>query len=210
MKKRVKECLFCHSKRVYQKSLSQFQCVTCKRSWSEKKFERECSIIDAFIANKSALTCAKTLNLNYATIKRIYTRLRLLISQFSQNTYLSQVEPFDEYDEHYFLPQSKRYTNTHEESAVGILGMTYGTNVVTLLLPEHLKQDNNHLHRLTHVKAFDHTLGKFWVYFEAWISHFKGVKKENLIYYLKEAEFKFNHSKEEQKEIILRLWLENM
>ncbi len=42
------------------------------------------------------------------------------------------------------------------------------------------------------------------------MASFKGVRKENLVYYLKEAEFKFNYSKEEQRSILTDLWRQNM
>ena len=63
---------------------------------------------------------------------------------------------------------------------------------------------------MVHITSFKHRLEEFWNFFETFMAHFKGVKKENLVYYLKEAEFKFNYSKHEQKEILMRLWKQNM
>ena len=48
-------------------------------------------------------------------------------------------------------------------------------------------------------------LSDFWHFLENWLDHFKGVKKENFIYYLKEAEFKFNYDKEEQRMILQKM-----
>ena len=42
--------------------------------------------------------------------------------------------------------------------------------------------------------------------FEENIKKYRGIDKENFIYYLKEFEFKFNYSKEEQKDILYSLY----
>ena len=108
--------------------------------------------------------------------------------------------------------------------------MFYEPNLIyTLLLPDQLSSVKRLLehdaidtieyeeyarylqrHKVIHVEQFEHRLSQFWDYFERFMCHFKGIKKENIIYYLKEAEFKFNYSKENQKKIILDYWKKNM
>jgi transposase-like protein len=45
-------------------------------------------------------------------------------------------------------------------------------------------------------------INDFWNFLETYLRKYKGVKSENFIYYLKEAEFKFNYTQEEQREIL--------
>jgi len=225
----MKQCPFCNASKLYTKSPTQLRCVTCKRTWSVSKYQRETNIIDAFLENQTIEQCSKNLNLNYLTIKKIYYKLRLLVCNHAQECYLNQPKTFSEYDEFYYLPYSKQKNARFFLDAVGIFGMVYESWVYTLLLPDQLtpfkrlmedestrQEDNeayarylNH-HKMTHVKSFEHRLGLFWSYFETFMRPFKGVKKENLFYYLKEAEFKFNYTKERQKEILICLWRENM
>lgn len=221
----MKKCIFCGSSHLYTKSATQVKCVTCKRSWSKAKYERECTLIDAFLANQTALECSKIHALNYITVKHMYHKMRLLLATYAQEIYSQQTQTFHEYDEFYYLPFVKKKSSHHMLDAVGIFGMLYPKEwVYTLLLPdqftplkrlmEHEETDPDtqsyvrylQHHKVTYVTRFEHRLGEFWNYFEAFMRPFKGVKKENLIYYLKEAEFKFNYSKKEQKEILMQLW----
>ncbi len=225
----MKQCIFCNASKLYVKSETQRYCVTCKRSWSVLKVQRDDQIIDAFLENLTIAECSKKLSLNYITIKKIYQKIRLLLCNYSQECYLGQPHTFSEYDEFYYLPHTKQKNARFFLDAVGIFGMVYESWIYTLLLPDQftpfkrlmvdenaLEVDNeayarylNH-HKVTHVKSFEHRLGAFWDYFETFMCAFKGVKKENLFYYLKEAEFKFNYTKERQNEILLTLWRENM
>ena len=61
---------------------------------------------------------------------------------------------------------------------------------------------------MVHYEKFDSKIIRFWVFLEKKLLHFKGINRENFAYYLKEYEFKFNHKKEEQKEILWKLWID--
>ena len=50
------------------------------------------------------------------------------------------------------------------------------------------------------------TITAFWDFFEATITRYKGVKTDNFVYYLKEAEFKFNYAETEQFRLLSALW----
>ena len=103
--------------------------------------------------------------------------------------------------------------------------MIYHDLVYTLLLPDqfshiknaqkdikitYMKEYAKHLNRykIMHFEKFDSRLIRFWIFLEENLLHFKGVSRENFIYYLKEYEFKFNYTKEEQKKILWKEWLE--
>lgn len=222
-------CIFCASTKLYTVSTTQFKCSTCKRKFSHKKHLQELTILEFFLQNKSAKECSDTLKINYITVKRVYTKVRILIINYAEQSYLNDEKNFSQYDEYYFLPEHKRGNIKYLFDAIGILGMGYGEFIYTLLLPDqfsHLKnfsQDEVNAslyqeqyakylsqHKVAHYEAFENRLGQFWTFLETFMLHFKGVSKIKFIYYLKEAEFKFNHTKEVQKSILLRLWSENM
>ena len=217
MKTEEKSCIFCGATKLYKVSSTQYRCVTCKRTFSHAKQDKERHIIDSFIANHSAHACAKRLGLNYLTVTKTYQKLRLLLIEHSEALYEAQTQTFSQYDEYYFLPTCKRGKPKYLFDSIGILGMLYDKRIHTLLLPNqfaHLKNLEEtsieketyarylNQHKVAHYESFDNALVDFWQFLENWMDHFKGVKKENFIYYLKEAEFKFNYTHEEQRQIL--------
>jgi len=220
MKSEDKTCIFCGQTKLYEVSATQYRCVTCKRTFSHAKQTKEMAIIDAFIANESAYECATHLKLNYLTVTKTYHTLRLMLLSHLETLYAEQTQTFSQYDEYYYLPTCKRGKPKHLFDAIGILGMLYDKRIHTLLLPDqfaHLKnlEENSieketyarylNQHKVAHYESFENALLDFWNFLENWLDHFKGVKKENFIYYLKEAEFKFNYDKEEQKQILRKM-----
>ncbi|MDD2382559.1 MAG: hypothetical protein PHN18_00060 [Sulfurospirillaceae bacterium] len=220
MKTYQKKCIFCGHTKLYKVSSTQFRCVTCKRTFSYEKHAQELKILEYFINNTSAYECATLLGLNYLTIAKKYHKLRLLLMEHSETLYTEQIDTFSQYDEYYFLPTCKRGNPKYLFDAIGILGMLYGKRIHTLLLPDqfaHLKNlDEDAIeketyarylnqHKVAHYESFDNALVDFWQFLEGWMNHFKGIQKENFIYYLKEAEFKFNYDKEEQRFILKRM-----
>lgn len=217
MKTEQKQCIFCGQTKLYEVSSTQYRCISCKRTFSHAKQATEMQILNAFIANQSAHECATHLQLNYLTVSKTYHKLRLLLIEHSEALYAEQTNTFSQYDEYYFLPTYKRGKPKYLFDAIGILGMLYGKRIHTLLLPDqfaHLKnlEDTSieketyarylNQHKVAHYESFDNALVDFWHFLENWLDHFKGIKKENFIYYLKEAEFKFNYNKEEQHAIL--------
>lgn len=217
MKNNRPTCIFCAETKLYKVSATQYRCVTCKRTFSHEKHTQRLRIIEAFIADQSAHECANRLKLHYQTVAKTYQTLRLLIIKHLETLYKEQSDSFSQYDEYYFLPTCKRGNPNHLFDAIGILGMLYGKRVYTLLLPDqfaHLKnlEENSieketyvrylNQHKLAHYENFENELIDFWRFLESWLEHFKGIKKEHFIYYLKEAEFKFNYTNDEQRSIL--------
>ena len=216
-------CPYCGSKRLYIVTQTSRKCSTCKRKYSLQKLEKDSIIMDCFCKDMSANECAKSLHVNYKSVKDRYMDFRKLALLHVENIYSKNHAEFSEYDEYYFLPKNKRGKVKYLFEAVGILGMVYNDFIYTLLLPDqfsHIRNENDemkitymkeyakHLNRykIVHFEKFDSQLIRFWIFLEKKLQHFKGVSKENFIYYLKEYEFKFNYE-EEQKEILWKLWL---
>jgi len=217
-------CPYCSSKHLYVVTKTSLKCSTCKRKYSIKKLEKDSEIMDYFLRDKSANECSKSLLVSYKSVKDRYMDFRKLALQYTEDTYNKNRAEFSEYDEYYFLPQKKRGKIKYLFDAIGILGMVYGSSVYTLLLPDqffHLKNEKkdikisymkeyaNYLNRykIVHFEKFDSQIIRFWVFLEKKLLHFKGISRENFIYYLKEYEFKFNTPKDKQKEILWLLWI---
>ncbi len=222
MKKDI--CPYCDSKHLYIVTKTSLKCSTCKRKYSIKKLEKDSEIMDYFLKDKSANECSKSLQVSYKSVKYRYMDFRKLALQYTEDTYNKHRAEFSEYDEYYFLPQNKRGKIKYLFDAIGILGMVYGSFVYTLLLPDqfshlkyelrdvkisYMKEYANYLNRykIVHFEKFDSQIIRFWIFLEKKLLHFKGVSRENFIYYLKEYEFKFNTPKEKQKEILWTLWI---
>ena len=217
-------CPFCGSKRLYKVTQTSFKCSTCKRKYSQKKLEKDYNILDYFCKNISANECAKSLHVNYKGVKDRYMDFRKLALLYVEDIYSKTRTEFSEYDEYYFLPKNKRGQVKYIFEAIGILGMVYSNSIYTLLLPDqfshiknaqkdmkiaYMKEYAKHLNRykIVHFEKFDSKLIRFWIFLEEKLLHFKGISRENFIYYLKEYEFKFNHDTDKQKKILWRLWL---
>ena len=223
MKKEI--CPYCGSKRLYIVTQTSLKCSTCKRKYSLKKLEKDSVVMDYFCNDISANECSKSLHVNYKSIKDRYMDFRKLALLHTEKIYHKKEDEFSEYDEYYFLPQNKRGKVKYLFDAIGILGMVYRSSVYTLLLPDQFSHIKNakldikityikeyaqylNRHKIVHFEKFDSQIIRFWVFLEKKLLHFKGISKENFIYYLKEYEFKFNYTKKMQKEILWKLWIE--
>ena len=209
-------CPQCNATKHYTISATQYRCASCKHTWSHQKQKNDTLILEAFLDNHSARYASQRLSLNYATVQKRYEHYRLILSLESQKFYHLSTA-CEEYDEYYYLPSSKKRNAEHLFDAIGILGMLYQGKVHTLLLPDHFESLKNddvkaeekeayakflHQHKIAHLESFDSKLSHFWHVLENSLHRFKGISKANFIYYLKEVEFKFNYTKDEQRAIL--------
>lgn len=220
-------CLFCGSMNLYKVTSTSVKCSTCNKKYSIKKLETDSKVLECFCANINALTCSQNLGINYKSVKDRYTDFRALALLHVEKMHSQNHNGYSEYDEYYFLPQNKRGKVKYLFDAIGVFGMVYNETIYTLLLPDqfsHLKMEDFHnpdvklaylkeyskylnRHRINHYEKFDSLLLEFWVFLEKNLLHYKGISKENFMYYLKEFEFKFNYDVEEQKKILWSLWI---
>ena len=221
-------CPFCSSKQLYIVSKTTLKCSKCNKKYSAKKLEMDASCIEFFCNDISAKECSLTLHVNYKTIQDRYMDFRKLILLYIEKEYKNQHTMFTEYDEYYFLPKNKRGKVKYLFESIGILGQIYDETVYTILLPDqfshlrkesilnpdinfaYLKEYSKYLNRykIVHYEKFDSKIIRFWVFLEEKLLHFKGISRDNFAYYLKEYEFKFNHSLYEQKKTLWKLWID--
>ncbi len=223
-----KLCPFCGSKLLYIISETSLKCSTCKKKYSTKKLEIDSKCIEFFCNDISVKKCAQSLEVNYKTIQDRYMDFRKLILLHVEDEYQSSHTMFTEYDEYYFLPKNKRGKVKYLFESIGILGQIYDKTVYTILLPDqfshlrkeaffnpeikfaYLKEYSKFLNRykIVHYEEFDSKIIRFWVFLEKKLLHFKGISRDNFAFYLKEYEFKFNYTQEEQQNILWKLWID--
>lgn len=212
-------CIFCASVNLYIISPTQYRCAKCKRTFSAKKLEQEKQILNAFLENESMHQCSQNLKINYNTVKKSYKKFRIIIMNYIERSYTFQKNSFSQYDEYYYLPHTKKKNYNYFFDSIGILGMAYEKKIYTLLLPDqfsHLKHLSRDLidmhyyarylsnHKMAFFDSFDNIINHFWEFLDTFMLHFKGVNKVNFVYYLKEAEFKFNYTVAQQRSILLQ------
>jgi transposase-like protein len=56
--------------------------------------------------------------------------------------------------------------------------------------------------KIAKLQKSQNTITAFWEFFEKFITRYKGVSQENFIYYLKEAEWRFNYEEREQEALL--------
>lgn len=212
-------CPYCNHSVTYKLKTSQEKCSKCKRKFSAKKIELEKNIIELFCDNQNINKTAKSLKLNYTTVQKRFINYREYISFYLEEQYL-QYET-TQYDEYVYLPKSKKKIKDNIFEAQNFLTFCYDENkVYNLLMPnlnrykEQFKTDNlegvyfkefSHFmmfNKIAKIKNKNNPIVEFWNFFENAILQYKGIESEKFFYYLKECEFKFNYTKEEQKEIL--------
>ncbi|MFA7084432.1 MAG: transposase [Arcobacteraceae bacterium] len=204
----MNKCIFCHGKHLYILSNGYIKCASCKKKFSLKKQQTQEKIIAAFCNNINAYQCHIQLGLNYVTIHKKYAQLREFIVQYLDTLHKQQKSNSKEYDEYLYLKNKNIY------KAQNFLTFAYENKIYNLMLPSLQKfrtyyESNKELskflflNKIAKLQSKSSRINEFWDFLELFLKKFKGVDANNFIYYLKEAEFKFNHSFEEQKKILI-------
>ena len=218
MLKSFMNCPYCNHNIIYTLNTTQKKCAKCLRKFSEKKILLEHKIIDLFCQNLTINECVKTYNINYVTIKKRYEKYRQYIATYLENQY--QDKHIIEYDEYIYLEKSKKKVKENIFDAINFMTFNYEYKVYNLLMPNLHKYKNQFLddgidenyfkefskfmmlNKISKIQKRENIITNFWIYFEEAILKYKGIDKENFFYYLKEIEFKFNYTTEEQKNIL--------
>jgi DNA-directed RNA polymerase subunit RPC12/RpoP len=213
------KCPYCNHNVSYKLKTSQEKCSKCKRKFSPKRILLEKKISESFCEDKSINETAKSLKLNYITVQKRFTHYRKLISSYLEEQYA--LYETTQYDEYVYLPKSKKKIKENIFEAQNFLTFCYDTNkVYNLLMPNLSRYKEQYLsdnleevyfkefsrfmmfNKITKTEKFNNPIIEFWNFFENSIVRYKGINEANFFYYLKECEFKFNYTKEEQKEIL--------
>jgi len=199
-------CIYCKSQTYLLKN-GYRKCKICKKKFSPKKIERKEKILDCFCKNYSANRCAKKLGLNYITIKKEYDNMRKKIALFMEEEFLNKKEIIA-FDEYIYFPASKQKDKSFIFDGFNFLTFNFDNKIYNILLPTLRKfkplliEDEQYYKEFekflltTHISNSSNNvlIKEFWSYFEEFILKFNGIDASNFIYYLKEAEFKFNYT----------------
>lgn len=217
------KCIYCHHNKLYKLKSSQLKCAKCKKKFSPKKLELNYKIIEYFCSDISAHKTSNTLGINYMTVKSRYDDFRKLVAQFAEDNY--QGKEVLEYDEYIYLEKSKKRVKENIFDAQNFLTFHYKDKIFNIPMPNLHKYKNAFLrdgaeqsyfkefskfmmfNRIAKIQNTDNLITKFWIFFEKSILRYKGIKPENFFYYLKEIEFKFNYTQEEQRRILIELYM---
>lgn len=207
------KCPNCDNTNFYKLKDDYIKCKKCTKKYSLKKIEKDRLIKTAFCENKTALELSKEMGVNYRTIKDRYDEYRYNIAKFLEDEYNNTIKDYNEYEEYYYFNQrqkNKKIKSLYE--AINIMGFYSNGKVYTLLMPKLInrKESNNenfeqylNWHKIHSKESYKTNLYRFWLFLEENLKKYKGIKEEHFFYYLKECEFRFNYSKDEQIQILL-------
>ncbi len=219
-------CIYCGGF-LYYLSDGRVKCASCNNRYSIKKITKEFKLIDAFCSDLTAHRASKECNTSYVTAKSAYNRYRKMIMTKLESDYEELRESVVEYDEYIYLDHTKRKEKKNIFSGYNFITFDYGNRVYNIMLPS-LDRYKNYMiddglseiyyeqlsmylkiHRVSRIDHIDNTIEKFWRYFDNFMKRFRGVNRDYFIYYLKEAEFKFNY-KSQSNRVLRNLWLQSM
>mgnify|MGYP003533145563 FL=1 len=208
-------CQNCNNTTFYTLANDYIKCKTCAKKYSLKKLQKDDLIIIQFCENKNALKISKELELNYKTVKDRFDIFRKKIALFLEHEYNNSIHDYNEYEEFYYIKErEKKKKKKSLSESINIMGFYSNKKVYTLLMPKVGKRafdiedgfiqylNWNKIHSLN---SHQTNLNIFWKFLEDNLKKYKGVEEDNFFYYLKESEFKFNYTKDEQIEILRNL-----
>ncbi|WP_294964255.1 transposase [Sulfurimonas sp.] len=190
----------------------------CKKKFSISKIQRDFEIIECFCKNLTGNQTKDKLHINHLTVKVRFEFFRKVIANFLEEKY--QGKDVLEYDEYIYLSKSKKKVKKNIFDAKNFLTFNYENKVYNLLMPDlnrykdefldsgaeeaHFKEFSKFmmLNKISKTQKRENIITMFWNFFEDSILKYKGINHENFFYYLKEIEFKFNYTYEEQVHIL--------
>ena len=208
-------CQNCNNTTFYSLANDYIKCKTCAKKYSLKKLQKDDLIIIKFCENKNALEVSKELQINYKTVKDRFDIFRKKIALFLENEYNNSIHDYNEYEEFYYIKErEKKKKKKSLSESINIMGFYSNKKVYTLLMPKIGRRafdiedgfiqylNWNKIHSLN---SHQTNLNIFWKFLEDNLKKYKGFEEDNFFYYLKESEFKFNYTKDEQIEILRNL-----
>lgn len=209
------KCIYCDHLYTYLLKDTQRKCSKCKRKFSPKKVAREKKLLDLFIIGRNAREASNETGMHFATTQRHYENFRRTIALHADEQYQMHNGKVTEYDEYLYLPKSLK-AEEHIHKLQHFLTLSYKNKVYNLMMPAIQQYNYNpddvqekklllkylRFDKVAKLKKVENTITKFWAFFEAFILQYKGVSDEQFVFYLKEAEWRFNYTFEEQREIL--------
>jgi hypothetical protein len=155
------------------------------------------------------------------SVNNYYKNFRILCAHISEIEYEQKRDIDCEYEEYFYLENSKKLKREAVFDAHNFLTFDYEGHIYTLLMPSLQQYKSQFLEdsvedayvdefkkfkresKIIKVSKYFNNIVQFWDYVEAATRKYKGINNEMFIYFLKEFEFKYNHSKDEAIELLI-------
>lgn len=199
------KCVYCNNPYTYVLADGQRKCGKCKRKFSPKKVAREQTLYKHFEKGDTARETALATKMHFATVQKYFEKFRRNLALYADEIYQHNAHRVTGYDEYLYLPKSLTIEE-HIDKLQHFLTLSYDGKVYNIMMPRsrHIpfqsddEQDKKlrlkylKFNKVAKLSTAQTTITKFWDYFENFICRFKGVSDEQFIFYLKEAEWRFN------------------
>ncbi len=199
-----------------------FECAKCSSRYSIKKINKVLNLANSFCNNLSVKDASKIAGCTILTAQKYYANFRKLITAHLEEEFNKNRENISEYNEYIYLDKSKRSKKSYIFDGQNFLTFDYGGRVYSIMMAPLSRYKNVLLddeskeryykelskfllyNKVARLKKLDNTILEFWSYLDTCLPRHKGIKPDKFIYYLKEAEFKFNYKNREKMLIVLR------
>jgi len=199
------KCIHCNHPYTYVLGNKQRKCSRCKRKFSPAKIQREKALHNAFTNGLSATQTSRELQMHIATVLKHFDRFRRDIAFECDVHYQHHAHLVTDYDEYLYLPKS-----LDPKKDIGkvkhFLTLAYEGKVYNLMMPSIVRlgldtENRNErkllekyltFRKISKLSTQRSTIRRFWEYFESFICQYKGVGDDRFVFYLKEAEWRFN------------------
>ena len=199
------KCIYCENPYTYELGNKQRKCSRCKRKFSPTKLQREQKLRRLFIRGDNVRRASDQTGMHFATVQKYYQKFRKELALEADEQYQQNSHRVTEYDEYLYLPKS---LNAQEniDKLQHFLTLSYDGKVYNLMMPDirryRLDTDDKqersllvkylNFNKVAKLSGTQNTITEFWDYFETFILQYRGVSGEQFIFYLKEAEWRFN------------------
>ncbi|WP_373031716.1 transposase [Sulfurovum sp.] len=204
------KCIYCKYPYTYLLKDHQRKCGRCKRKFSPLKLAREEKLCSLFIEGYNATEASKETGMHFSTVQKHYEKFRRIIALHADKEYQLHNERVTSYDEYLYLPKSLK-VEENINRLQQFLTLSYDNKIYNLMMPtiQHYKFDTDdeqekklllkylRFNKVAKITKSENTITQFWDFFEGFILQYKGVSDEQFVFYLKEAEWRFNYSKSE-------------
>ena len=199
------KCIYCNHPYTYALADRQQKCGRCKRKFSPQKIAREKKLLMLFTEGFNAREASKRSTMHFVTVQKYYEKFRKNVALYADEAYQKNSHKVTGYDEYLYLPKSLKVDeNIHKLQH--FLTMSYDDKVYNIMMPRTKRssleddedKDNKLLlkyltfNKIAKLSQAQSTITQFWRFFEHFILQYKGVSDEQFIFYLKEAEWRFN------------------
>lgn len=214
-----KVCIYCNQ-HLYKLNDGMVKCSHCKKKYSPARVQKVLTLIDAFSQDKSALAISKELHISYVSVQQYYEQFRHLCAKLCEDEYEHIRSKQCSYEEYFYLERSKRKLDKAVFDARNFLTFDYEGHIYNIVMPSLYKYKQQFLadnledvysrefasfkrnSRIIKVSRLQNKIERFWSFLEISILHYKGVSYEAFPFFLKEIEFKFNHTEQENSHLL--------